>query len=86
MFSASAKEYLNQWEWGIINDEANYKDGIVPLFPIEYIYDVTYETLLEFYQDKETTDRIWDEIRFCRQMRELRPPKCVDEYQKVKKY
>lgn len=31
------KEYLNQWEWSIVNDEANYKDGIVPLFSIEYI-------------------------------------------------
>ena len=25
------------------------------------------------YGDKETADRIWDEINFCRQMHELRP-------------
>lgn len=81
------KECLSQWEWGIINDEVNYKDGIVPLFPIEYIYDVTYDTLLEFYQNKETTDRIWEEIKFCNLMRELRPPKYEEEYQvqKVKR-
>lgn len=74
------KECLNQWEWGIVNDEANYKGGIVPLFPIEYLYDVTYEGLLKFYQDKETTDRIWQEIKFCELMRELRPPKYEEEY------
>ena len=29
---------------------------------------------LKFYGDKETTDRIWDEINFCRTMKELRTP------------
>ncbi|MBQ2946815.1 MAG: hypothetical protein IJE04_03075 [Bacilli bacterium] len=74
------KEYLNGWEWGIVNDEANYKNDIIPLFPIECLYDVKYETLLKFYGDKETTDRIWEEIKFCELIRELRPPKYEDEY------
>lgn len=79
------KEYLNQWEWGIVNDEANYKGGIMPLFPFEYIYEVSYDTLLKFYGDKETADRIWKEIKFCELMRELRPPKYEEDFVKVKK-
>ena len=75
------KKYLEQWEWGIVNDEANYKDSIVPLFPRDYLYDLTYETLLKFYDDKETTDRIWEEIKFCELIRELRPFKYEEEYQ-----
>lgn len=75
------QNYLEQWEWGVVNDEANYKDSIVPLLSKEYLYDVTYETLLKFYDDKETTDRIWEEIKFCELMRELRPPKYEEEYQ-----
>ena len=83
-FWYSDKEYqtfLEQWEWGIVNDEANYKDSIVPLFPKEYLYDVTYEALLKFYGNKETTDRIWEEIKFCQLMRELRSPKYDEKYQ-----
>lgn len=83
-FWYSDKEYqtfLEQWEWGIVNDEANYKDSIVPLFPKEYLYDVTYEALLKFYGNKETTDRIWEEIKFCQLMRELRSPKYEEKYQ-----
>lgn len=81
------KEYLNQRGWGIVNDEANYKDGLIPLFLIECLYDVKYEVLLKFYGDKETTHRIWEEINFCKLMRELRPPKYKDEYlvQKTKR-
>ena len=78
------KEYLNQWEWSVVNDEANYKGGPIPLFPIECLYDVTYDTLLKFYGDKQTTDRIWEEIEFCKLMRELRPPKYEEEYQAQK--
>lgn len=28
--------------------------------------------LLEFYNDKDIADRIWNEIEFCKTMRELR--------------
>ena len=68
-------EYLEQWEWGIVNDSANYKDDIIsPLEPF-FLYDYTYNGLLSFYDDKETTDRIWDEIQFCKQMHQLRSHK-----------
>ena len=68
-------EYLEQWEWNIVNDSANYKDDIIsPLEPF-FLYDYTYNGLLKFYGDKEITDRIWDEIQFCKQMHQLRPHK-----------
>ena len=66
-------EYLELWEWEIVNDHANYKGNPLPLFDKDEMYEYTYETLLNFYKDKETTDRIWKEIQFCKQMHELRP-------------
>lgn len=67
-------EYLEQWEWGIVNDNENYKGNPLPLFDrYELLNEWTYEMLFEFYGNKETTDRIWAEIEFCKQMHELRP-------------
>lgn len=66
-------DYLEQWEWGIINDSANSNDDVIPLLEKDSLYEYTYDTLLDYYGDKETADRIWDEINFCRQMNELRP-------------
>lgn len=66
-------EYLEQWEWGIINDNANYMGQPVSQFECEYLYDYSYDDLFGFYKDKKTTDRIWDEIQFCKLMHELRP-------------
>lgn len=64
---------LEQWEWAVVNDEANFrKSYISPMDPFS-LYSYTYNGLLKYYGDKETADRIWDEIRFCRQMHELRP-------------
>ena len=66
-------EYLEQWEWGIINDNANYMGQPVSQFECEYLYDYSYDDLFLFYNDKMTTDRIWNEIQFCKLMHELRP-------------
>jgi len=68
-------EFLEQWEWGIINDSMNFKNSSASLFEIEYLYECSYDILLKFYEDKEIADRIWNEIKFCKQMRELRPKK-----------
>lgn len=65
-------ETLEEWEWDIINDEANYKDEQLPPFE-DLFYEYTYDMLLKFYENKETTDRIWSEIMFCKQMHCLRP-------------
>lgn len=37
------------------------------------MYDYSYEELLKLYGDKNTTDRIWEEIQFCKKMHQLRP-------------
>lgn len=66
-------EFLEQWEWGIINNEANYKGASLPQLDKAELYDYTYQELLDFYGDKETTDNIWNEIKFCRTMHILRP-------------
>ena len=65
------KSCLVEWESAIINDPVNFKDSEF-LFETFDIYECTYQTLLEFYKDKETADRIWDEIEFCKTMRKLR--------------
>lgn len=71
---------LEQWEWGVVNDKANYKDERLPQFDKAQMYEYTYEELLAFYGNKETTDRIWDEIQFCKQMHKLRPQQWEREY------
>lgn len=67
-------EYLEQWEWSVVNDNENYKGQPFPPFDrYELFNEWSYEMLLEYYGSKETTDRIWKEMEFCRQMHELRP-------------
>ena len=66
-------ETLEQWEWSIVNDHANYKGNPMSLLEKDDLYEYPYEALLKFYDDKETTDRIWEEIQFCKQMHQLRP-------------
>lgn len=69
-------ETLEQWEWGVVNDKANYQGEPTPPFDrydLFYTTDVVYEYLLDYHKDKATTDRLWDEIQFCKKMHELRP-------------
>lgn len=73
-------ETLEQWEWDIINDSANYYKKY--LFDRDKLYEYSYDILLKFYGDKETTDRIWEEIQFCKQMHQLRPQQWELEFVK----
>ena len=77
-------ERLEEWEWGIINDHANYKGNYMPQLDMDDLYDYTYEFLFKFYEDKETTDRIWEEIEFCKQMHKLRPQQWELEFEEPK--
>ena len=79
-------EYLDQWEWGIINDQENYKGMPLPQLEKEFLYDYSYEDLLNFYNgDEQTTKRIFEEITFCKLMHNLRPQQWEKEnYQKRK--
>lgn len=65
------KTCLIEWKSAIINDPVNFKDSEF-LFETFDIYECTYQMLLEFYKDKETANRIYDEIEFCKTMRKLR--------------
>lgn len=67
-------EVLEQWEWAIVNDRANYKGENFPPFDrYELFNNWTYEMLLKYHNNKEVTDRIWAEMEFCKQMHNLRP-------------
>ena len=77
-FWADSDEYdrtLDGWEWAIVNDEANRKGYTMPIFfdDKDDIYNYTYEELLKFYDNKKTTDEIWNEIQFCALMHKIRP-------------
>lgn len=73
-------EFLEQWECGIVNDHANYKGEPFSQFDKDLLYDYSYNNLLKFYGEKDTTDRIWDDIQFCKQMHQLRPQQWEVEY------
>lgn len=66
-------ECLEQWEWAIVNDRANYKGESLPMFDKSEMYEYSYNRLLEFYGNKQVTDEIWEDIQFCKQMHLLRP-------------
>ena len=72
-------ETLEQWEWNIVNDHANYKGNPMSLLEKDKLYEYSYDALLKFYDDKVTTDRIWEEIQFCKQMHQLRPQQWESE-------
>ena len=78
-------EYLDVWEWNIINDNANYKGNPVSQFNIDYLYEYSYNDLLLFYKNEETTTRIWNEIEFCKLMHKIRPQSWELEYKTKKK-
>ena len=40
-------ETLEQWEWGIVNDNANYKGQPLPQFDKCEMYEYSYEELLK---------------------------------------
>jgi len=75
------EECLEEWEWSIINDEANYKGQSLPQLDKSELYDYTYNDLLKFYGNRETTDRIWNDIIFCQSMHELRPMQGEADFQ-----
>lgn len=87
-FWASDNSYdncLEQWEWSIVNDDANFKYNLISPMDPSMLYEYTYNGLLQFYGDKETTDRIWDEIQFCKQMHQLRPHRRELKSEELKK-
>lgn len=66
-------ECLEQWEWNIINNFVNYEDNSVLLFDKDQLYQISYDEVLAFYGNKKMANKVWNEIKFCKQMHELRP-------------
>lgn len=66
-------ECLNEWEWGIINDNEAFLPGsfMSDLDPF-YLYDYTKDDLLNIYHDSRVVDHIMSEIDFCKKMKQLR--------------
>lgn len=79
-FWASDESYSNtfeQWELAIVDDPVNFKGHATSQFMQDRLYLYTYDELLHFYFYKGTTDRIWREIQFCKEMRKLRSPQWI---------
>lgn len=75
------KDFLEQWEWGIISDSANYNENYI--LDRDYLYDYSYNDLFHIYNDNRITDNVWNEIQFCKQMKELRPKHYEEEVKKL---
>ena len=65
-------EYLELWEWGIVNDDVNYK-GCMSCLDKSDLYYYTLEDLVKIYGSLETAKYIYDEICFCKMMHSIRP-------------
>ncbi len=79
-------ETLEDWEWDVVNDEENYKGNPLPPFDrYELFYVFTYDMLMKYYGNKETADRIWAEIEFCKQMHKLRPQQWESKHRSKEK-
>lgn len=65
-------ECLEQWEWNIVNDCVNYEDNSILLFDKDQFYQISYDEVLAFYGNKKMANKVWNEIKFCKQMHELR--------------
>ena len=69
------EEYLQEWEWSVVNDVVDYIDDDEPLLDITNIYEYSYDMLYNIYEDKKIVDNVWNEIQFCKQMHKIRPAK-----------
>ncbi len=73
-------EFLELWEWGIINDYVNYINDCVPCLDKSDLYYYTFEDLCDIYGNADTAKYIYDEIQFCKLMHEIRPQEWEREF------
>ena len=73
-------EFLELWEWGIINDNVNYINDCVPCLDKSDLYYYTFEDLCDIYGNIDTAKYIYDEIQFCKLMHEIRPQEWEREF------
>ena len=70
-------EFLELWEWGIIND--NYIDGVPCLDKSDLRY-YTLDDLKDILGDFSVAEKVYEEIEFCKLMHELRPQQWESEF------
>lgn len=73
-------EFLELWEWGIVNDNVNYINDCIPCLDKSDLYYYTLEDLEKIYGNIDTAKYIYEEIQFCKLMHELRPQQWEMEY------
>lgn len=73
-------EFLELWEWGIINDHVNYINDCVPCLDKSDLYYYTFEDLCDIYGNIDTAKYIYDEIQFCKLMHDIRPQEWEREF------
>ena len=73
-------EFLELWEWGIINDYVNYINDCVPCLDKSDLYYYTFEDLCDIYGNADIAKYIYDEIQFCKLMHEIRPQEWEREF------
>lgn len=66
-------EVLEQFEWGIINDNVNFKNTELSIMDIDFLYDYSKNDLIKMYGNREDAQKIFDEIQFCHLMHQIRP-------------
>ena len=66
------EEALNDWEWDVINENSICTQDSFVALDISEFYYYTYDDILYYYEDKEKADKLWQEIEFCRLMKNLR--------------
>ncbi len=72
-------EYLEEWEWNIINEAVSIEVNL----EISDLYYYTYDEILEFCKNKKNADYLWNEIQFCKLMHKLRPQQWELKYKKT---
>lgn len=80
----SYADTLEEWEWAIVNDPANSIENEI-LIDRTSLYWYSYLDLLEVFKDKGTTDRMYEEIQFCKGMHGIRPTKWEKDKHKIYK-
>lgn len=73
-------EFLELWEWGIVNDDVNYIDDCMPCLDKSELYYYTLDDLIKIYNNVDTAKYIYDEIEFCRMMHKIRPQQWESAY------
>lgn len=71
-------DHLDNFCWNIINEICYYIDNDSSM-DLYFLYECTYEDLLELLNDKSKVNGYWNEIEFCRNMKNLRHLKYKEE-------